>query len=101
MPAVTGVGAKATPGTNVHKLARRFFTDKHGKIVLWQRPNVLLVCWAVSALLTKFLLTGDARTFVSHFGAVAIFLWAVFEIISGASPFRRVLGVVVLLLTVL
>jgi hypothetical protein len=39
---------------------------------------------------------GGVGRALSLLGAVALFIWAVLEIVRGDSPFRRVLGAVVL-----
>lgn len=60
-----------------------------------QRPNVPLLVWAAASLLGK-LTSGAAGSALSSVATAAIIVWSVLEIASGKSPFRRVLGMVVL-----
>lgn len=80
---------------------RRFFTDKHGKVVIAQFPNLPLITWFVFTLIAYFVHAGLVHT-ISHIGAgIALAVWSLMEIIWGASPFRRTLGGTVLLLLIL
>jgi hypothetical protein len=65
---------------------RWFVTDRTtGRVVVAQWPNWPLYLWAAATLLLlRWVASG------------ALVVWAVMEIRSGASPFRRVLGVAVL-----
>ena len=69
-----------------------------GEIVVAQWPNRPL--WLFLAATTARLLfqpDGTAGTVVSIVSTTAIAVWALMEIAAGSSPFRRVLGAVVLL----
>lgn len=74
------------------------FKDKKGKTVSWQRPNLPIAIWAAASLATKVTENGlqDLLDLIA-FGA--IFTWAYLEISDGANNFRRVLGAVVLVVT--
>ena len=76
----------------------RFFRDRDGHLVVWQWPNLPLWLW-IGATALRLLLhpTGGFRTALDVVGTAALVIWSVLEIASGASPFRRVLGAVVLL----
>ncbi len=77
---------------------RWLFTDRtNGRIVIGQRPNLAL--WIVLASLAVGTIAerGSARTAVDVVGVVSLFLWAIDEVLCGANPWRRILGVVVLL----
>jgi len=78
----------------------RFFEDSTGKLVLWQTPNVPLIGWAGFTLLTHVLPAGTWQVFAGYVSFGFIFTWAWLEITSGSSYFRRVLGVVVLALSI-
>jgi len=75
-----------------------FFRDPGtGKVVIAQAPNLpLWVFLAATALRLLFHPEGAAGTVVSIVSTVAILVWALIEIVAGSSPFRRVLGGVVL-----
>ncbi|HSX15518.1 MAG TPA: hypothetical protein VLF40_01890 [Candidatus Saccharimonadales bacterium] len=78
----------------------RFFQDGTGKLVLWQTPNVPLLGWALFTLFTHLLPTGNWQAFAGYASFGFIFTWSWLEITSGASYFRRTLGVVVLVLSI-
>ena len=68
-----------------------------GEIVVAQRPNLPLSAFlAATAARLVFQPEGTAGTVVSIVATTAIAVWAPIEIAAGSSPFRRVLGAVVL-----
>jgi len=76
-----------------------FFRNRDtGEIVVAQAPNLpLWIFIAATAVRLVFQPDGTAGTVVSIVSTVAIVVWALIEIAAGSSPFRRVLGGVVLL----
>jgi hypothetical protein len=91
-----------SPSTHQHRSAiDRFFRNPEtDEIVVVQAPNVpLWIFLAATAVRLLFHPAGTAGTVVSVVATVAIVVWAVIEIVAGSSPFRRVLGAVVLVLT--
>lgn len=82
-------------------LARFFTNPETGRLVIAQRPNlplaVFLVATAVRVLSDP---EGTVGTAVSVVGTAALLTWAGLEIARGDSPFRRVLGAVILVVTV-
>jgi hypothetical protein len=83
-------------------LVRWFVTDaRTGRVVVAQRPNVPLAVYLL-ATGTRVLTDpeGTAGTVVTVVAGAAILIWSSLEIIDGDSPFRRVLGGVVLVATV-
>lgn len=87
----------------MRRLLRWFFRDpKTGRVVIAQRPNLPLVIFLVTVVVRVVLHPqGDAGRVVRTVGVVSIVWWSVDEILRGASPFRRVLGAVVLAATLL
>jgi hypothetical protein len=73
--------------------------DKQGHIVLWQAPNLALMIWIVAWALA-WPLHGTAHQLVHFAGGVALFIWAVLELFDGVTPFRRLLGLIVLVVMV-
>jgi len=86
--------------TQKFTLLHKFFSDKDGKVVIWQTPNPPLVVWLVFAVLSHLLHAGRWRSSASAVSKGALITWAVLEIYSGASPFRRVLGTAVLIFSI-
>lgn len=74
----------------------RFIKDKHGNVVIWQRPSLPLWVWLASMLLIKILPNGQLNSVAELISFVSLFTWAWLEITQGASPFRRTLGAVVI-----
>jgi hypothetical protein len=71
---------------------KQFFTDKNGRVVLFQWPNIFLLVWLIATIARK-------QTDVAWLGLVAfcsLVVWAILEIAYGASHFRRLLGAAVL-----
>lgn len=80
-------------------LLRRYFADKNGHVVLWQRPNAPLIVWLVFTSFAAILGSGPLHGVCSLVARVSITIWAILEILRGVSPFRRTLGGVIMLLT--
>ena len=82
-----------------HSAVSRFFRNPDtGDVVAVQMPNIpLWVFLAATATRLLFHPAGTLGTIVSVVGTISLVVWAVLEIIRGDSPFRRVLGAVVLM----
>lgn len=80
----------------------RFFTNPEtGRLVVAQPPNLpLAVFLAATAIRLSFRPDGTAGTALAVVGTAALLVWAGLEVTRGDSPFRRVLGAVVLVVTV-
>ena len=85
----------------VGKIFDALFKDKQGNIVILQLPNVPISVWLGCTVLAKFI---SSPATVHHiFEAVgfgALFTWAWLEISQGTTYFRRILGSVVLVYSV-
>lgn len=81
------------------KYIKAFFSDKHGKVVIWQSPNLPIILWFVFMLATH-MTHGQLRTIFAVISSAALLVWALLEVIQGASYFRRVLGLAVLIATI-
>ena len=72
-----------------------FFRDASGRLVVVQVPNPALCVWLAATVLRRSAYDShDAELRWS--GAGALIVWGLDELVRGASPFRRVLGAVVL-----
>ena len=85
--------------TSQHSPLSSFFRNpESGEVVVAQMPNVpLWVFLAATAMRLLVHPTGTLGTTVSVIGTAGLVVWAVLEIIGGDSPFRRVLGAVVVI----
>ena len=73
-----------------------WFRDSDGRLTLWQLPNPALCVWLVAVVLGWFDLSAAHATAVAGVRHGALLVWALDEVVRGASPFRRLLGAVVL-----
>ena len=72
-----------------------------GDVVVAQWPNVPLWVFLAAVIVRRlFHPQGALGAAVSAVGTAALLVWAGLEVVRGDSPFRRVLGVVVLVWTV-
>jgi len=70
--------------------------DRHGRLAVAQWPNAALWVWLAARVLGWADLTLLDEQTLRGIGTGALLVWALDEVLRGASPFRRVLGVVVL-----
>lgn len=77
----------------------RLWRDKKGRVVIWQRPNILLIGWAVLTTISLFVgrKTGDM---IAIAGDITLIAWAILELLKGVNYFRRLLGLAVLIFAV-
>jgi hypothetical protein len=73
-----------------------WFRSADGRLVVGQYPNPALCVWIVATVVGWAELSSDHATTVDGVRAGALLVWALDETVRGASPFRRLLGVVVL-----
>lgn len=73
-----------------------WFRSPDGRLALWQFPNPALSVWLVAVVLGRFDLSATHAAAVDGVRRGALLVWALDEVVRGASPFRRVLGAVVL-----
>lgn len=81
-------------------LLEKCYKDTSGNVVLIQFPNAPLITWAVATLLSKVLPWNVATNILQIITFGAIFTWAWLEIFQSEAYFRRLLGVVVLVVSV-
>ena len=73
-----------------------WFRSPDGRLILWQWPNPALCVWVLALVLGRFELSATHTTVVDGVRHGALLVWALDEVVRGASPFRRLLGSVVL-----
>lgn len=78
----------------------RFWKDKHGDVVVYQHPNVLLITWVVLAFISLFVEEPLADV-LWHISLAVLVIWSLLEIFKGVNYFRRLFGAFVLVLVVL
>lgn len=84
--------------SDVHPLSLRWWVrDQDGSVVLAQWPNPALAVWLVAVIVGWTGALGSDRTGeLAAVGRGALIVWALDEVVRGASPARRILGAVVL-----
>jgi len=77
----------------------KIFKDNDGKTVLSQTPNLPLITFGISLLLSK-VTGGTAQQLfdVLAFGSLFVFAWL--ELFNGVNYFRRALGLTVILILI-
>ena len=79
-------------------ISRFFRNPETGEVVVAQPPNAPLLVWLAATLLRLVLdPDGAVRTTLTVVATISLVIWSLLEITRGDSPFRRVLGAVVLL----
>lgn len=87
---------ESCPPTRVLSLAW-WVRDRKGRVALAQWPNPALAVWMVTVVVGWTGLLGAARDeTLASLGMGALIVWALDELTRGSSPFRRLLGAVVL-----
>ena len=85
----------------LQRIIDKIFRDKHGKVILWQNLNLPIITWAVARVLATVFGTGMAHSLFEVIAFGALFTWAWLELFSGVNYFRRALGLVILVMTIL
>jgi hypothetical protein len=83
-----------------HDLWDKIWKDKHGKVVIFQMPNILLVGWAVLTIISLFVPRGQAQETFWWLSVATLGVWSLLEIWKGVNYFRKALGLVVLFMVV-
>lgn len=69
--------------------------DRDGRVVVAQPPNAAIAVW-LAATVGSWLAHGSRHEILSRVAEGALAVWALDEIVRGASPVRRLMGAVVL-----
>lgn len=72
-----------------------FIRNRDGTVVVAQAPNPAISVFVIATVL-RLLPAGDYDTELRWIGTGALLVWALDEVFRGESPFRRVLGGLVL-----
>jgi hypothetical protein len=85
---------------NDQDLWDRFWKNRDGDVVIYQHPNIPLIAWLVLTIASIFL-TGTVSNVIWYIAMGALAIWALLEIWKGVNYFRRALGVIILIMTIL
>lgn len=86
----------STPLRNRLTSTSWWFRSKDDRLAVGQLPNPALAVWFAALVVGTFPLAPTHATTVGGMRRGALVVWALDEGVRGASPFRRVLGAVVL-----
>lgn len=78
-----------------HDAWDHFWKDRHGKVVIYQRPNLPLLGWLGLTLASLFT-EGTVSSVLGYAASASLVVWALLELFTGVNYFRRTLGVIVL-----
>jgi lysylphosphatidylglycerol synthetase-like protein (DUF2156 family) len=79
----------------------KFWRDSNGDVTIMQFPNIYLATWIVLKLLMIPIKTGFWHDVMWWFASIMLLVWAILELVAGVNYFRRVLGLIVAVPTVL
>jgi hypothetical protein len=91
-----------TPSAAIEPLSHRlrstswWFRSSDGPLTLWQWPNPAVCVCLVTLVLGWLDLSAAHATAVDGIRHGALLVWSLDEVVRGASPFRRTLGAVIL-----
>jgi len=80
--------------------SEKFWENDFGQVVVWQKPNKFLYAWAGCTFINLFVPLGWLETLLGFAGLLTLIIWAVLEIYSGVNYFRRLVGVLVILILI-
>ena len=88
----------APPPTGLARLRSGswWFRSSDGRLAVGQLPNPALCVWLAAVVLGWFDLSARHAAVVDGVRDGALLVWALDELVRGDSPFRRLLGAVVL-----
>jgi hypothetical protein len=98
MPLVSLNDAPVASSSHTRPLSLRWWVcDQEGKFSLVQWPNPALAVWLVAVVIGWTGVLGADRTAaLDGVGQGALVVWGLDELVRGASPARRLIGLVVL-----
>jgi hypothetical protein len=85
-------------GRTLHWL---FVNRRTDRITVAQWPNIPLLLFIILSIALRFIhFRGDTETVLRALAVAALVVWAGDEVVRGVNPFRRILGIIVLLATI-
>jgi hypothetical protein len=96
----TVIGARSQASRDRRSLWDKFWKDRHGRVVIYQHPNLWLIGFAVLAIISILSPSNKTASIFWDIGLVVLAIWSLLEIAKGVNYFRRAFGLFVLLLVV-
>ena len=85
----------------IAKIVGLTFKDKDGHVVILSWPNIPLIGWMVFKVLAIAVTSGRIHSGSEALSMALLYTWAYMEITSGVNYFRRLLGLVVVVVLVM
>jgi len=80
-------------------LFMNIFRTSDNKIVIAQKPNSSLVLWFIVVVGSKLTNNQKLNNLLGISASIVLIYWAILELLSGVNTWRRILGLVVLLIS--
>ena len=84
------------PGSVKSAVAWWFRDPSTGAIVLWQRPNTAIQVWGIATAVRRLGVPPERDQELDWIATGALTWWSVDEVARGTTPYRRLIGTVVL-----
>lgn len=84
----------------VHHI-KKFCSDKDGKLVLAQSPNLPIIGWLAFKLIAIPISNQSIKSGFESLSTAFLFVWAYLELTEGDSNFRKLLGLIMIGLIIL
>ncbi|MBD2439600.1 hypothetical protein [Nostoc sp. FACHB-110] len=78
-------------------LIDKTFRDSDGNVVIAQMPNLPLIVWFVTGILSLVFSTGKINIVFDTLATGSLFTWAWLELFDGVNYFRRAIGLAALI----
>lgn len=69
-----------------------FFEDKNGNVVIYQRPNLLIILAAAASIFALMTNKGIIHTLAAWVAIITWVAWSALEVVFGDSYFRKTIG---------
>ncbi len=76
------------------------FRGDNNKLTIFQKPNIPATVWLIATIGARIFHSGLPHVILSIISVLAAFVWAMMELVSGVNYFRKILGFVVLFVTI-
>ena len=83
------------------KFLQNSFFSKEGKLVIIQCPNLPLLLWFITMIISNLLKEGEVKSVFSWISLASLIIWSILEIIFGVNYFRRCLGLLILAMIII
>ena len=87
--------------TQHRTLSDKIWRDKNGDVAIAQKPNAPIIVWVLLRLIAFVVKHGTVHSAALLLSSIVLVYWASLELFHGVNYFRRGLGLVVLLVSII